>query len=89
MPSIPGRSFMKLYTGASRPAAASRSTASSRPSASPANMAMPISRQASRSTARPSSIDRQPETWKPPMATGMPAARNGRAMSRARGYWFD
>src|ERR1700733_8843898 len=23
------------------------------------------------------------------MATGMPAARNGRAMSSARGYWFD
>ena len=33
----------------------------------------------------PSSIDRQPDTWNPPMATGMPASRNGRAMSSARG----
>src|SRR5207248_3811120 len=39
--------------------------------------------------ARPSSIDRHPETWKPPMATAIPALRNGAAMSRARGYWFD
>ena len=30
-----------------------------------------------------------PETWKPPITTGMPAARSGRAMSSARGYWFD
>ena len=51
------------------PAAASRSTASNRPSASPANIEMPSSRQASRSTALPSSIDRQPDTWKPPIAT--------------------
>jgi hypothetical protein len=46
---------------------------------------IPISRHASRPFARPSSIDRQPDTWKPPMATGIPASRNGRAMSRARG----
>ena len=87
--SILGRSFMKSYKDASRPSAASRNTMSSRSSASPANMAMPMSRQISRSTARPSNIDRHPDTWKPPMATWMPASRNGRAISRARGYWFD
>ena len=33
----------------------------------------------------PSSIARQPETWKPPMPTGMPASRNGsRDIERAR-----
>ena len=64
--------------------AAACSTMSSRPSASPANIATPRSRQASRSTACPSSIERQPDTWKPPMVTAIPAARNGRAMSRAR-----
>ena len=31
----------------------------------------------------------EPETWKPPMQTGSPAARNGRARSTARGNWFD
>ena len=31
------------------------------------------------------SIAMQPLTWKPPMQTGMPAARSGRAMSTARG----
>jgi hypothetical protein len=31
---------------------------------------MPISRQASSPTDLPSSMDRQPETWKPPIATG-------------------
>ena len=31
------------------------------------------------------SIAMQPLTWKPPMQTGMPAARNGRAISTARG----
>ena len=31
------------------------------------------------------SIDRQPETWKPPITTGSPAARNSRARSTARG----
>ena len=35
------------------------------------------------------SMAMQPETWKPPMQTGRPAARNGRARSTARGNWFD
>ena len=35
------------------------------------------------------SIERQPETWKPPIITGSPAARNSRARSRARSYWLD
>ena len=30
-----------------------------------------------------------PETWKPPMITAMPAARNGLAICSERGYWFD
>jgi len=29
------------------------------------------------------------DTWKPPITTLMPAARSGRARSRARGNWFD
>ena len=35
------------------------------------------------------SMARQPETWKPPMQTGTPAARRGRATSMTRGNWFD
>jgi hypothetical protein len=35
------------------------------------------------------SMARQPETWNPPIATCRPAARSGRAMSSARGNWFD
>ena len=38
-------------------------------SASPANIEMPISRHRSSWTALPSSMERQPETWKPPITT--------------------
>ena len=83
-------SFMKLYKRREAfGGGVAQHLVEIRSSASPANMEMPISRHASSSTARPSSIDRHPDTWKPPMATWIPAARNGRAMSSARGYWFD
>ena len=48
-----------------------------------------MSRQASSPTAWPSSIARLPDTWNPPIIIGTPAARSGRAMSSARGNWFD
>ncbi len=31
----------------------------------------------------------QPETWKPPIATSTPLARNCLAIAMARGYWLD
>ena len=72
------------------PFQASRSTSSSRPSsASPAKIEMPISCASRISGGISGSIERQPETWKPPMQTGRPAARNGRARSTARGNWLD
>ena len=42
-----------------------------------------------RSACSSGSMARQPDTWNPPIITGTPAARNGRAMSSARGNWFD
>ena len=49
-------------------------TSSKRPSsASPANMAMPMSIAAWISGGVTGSIDRHPDTWKPPSATGRPA----------------
>ena len=35
------------------------------------------------------SMEMQPLTWKPPMATSMPFWRNWRAIAMARGNWFD
>ena len=72
------------------PAQASRSTSSSRPSsASPAKNEMPSACASRISGGISGSIAMQPETWKPPMPTGSPAARNGRARSTARGNWLD
>ncbi len=68
------------------PAAASCSTSSNRPSASPANSEMPIASASLSESGLSGSIARHPETWKPPMQTGIPAALKGRAMSSARGY---
>ena len=42
-----------------------------------------------RSSGISGSIARQPETWKPPIATWTPAARNGAGDVTARGNWFD
>jgi transposase len=51
-------------------------------------MLMPSSRASDSSLAFSPSIEMQPETWKPPMQTRTPAARSGRAISTARGYWL-
>ena len=79
---------MKLYSGLSLPDA-SRSTSPRRPSASPAKSEMPIACAACSSASLAAEHRDAPDTWKPPMPTGMPRGRSGRAMSSARGNWFD
>ena len=58
-------------------------------SASPRKKLIPISSAAVISGGVSSSMASEPAAWKPPMQTGMPAFRNGRAKSIARGNWFD
>ena len=72
------------------PSHASRKTASNRPSsASPAKNEIPSACASRISGGISGNMAMQPEMWKPPMQTGSPAARNGRARSTARGNWLD
>ena len=63
----------------------SRSRSPRRPSPSPANSVTPRSSASFRSAGVPAASRCSRETWNPPITTGMPAARNWRARSSARG----